>query len=230
MIAESHSSSELLGGLLFGATRRGSVLSVHDLKFGDYVVCLTTPRKPRMPNGVECAVSAGPDLKVAIGGGRLLIGELEIEPGPPWDPVPRLIGVHRQPAGPQPLASDLTWIAKSTPATDELIAGYVAGLVLLHHRRNRALQIAGRAWGQVNPASATMLRHAALGEVPEPVHHLLATGDIGPLLAFGSGGMLWLRGLVSAGLLLETDEPMTASAGPLSTPNRGLVAGHPRHI
>jgi hypothetical protein len=218
LIAASHSSSELLGSLLHGTVRRGTALSLHDLKFGDYVVVLTPVRKPRMPNGVECTVSAGPDLKVAIGGGRLLIGELEILPGEPWNPVPHVINVHRQPAGPQPLASGLTWISSSSPSADELLAGYVAGLVLLHHRRNRALQIAGRACTQVNPTSATMLRHAALGEVPEPIHHLLATGDIGPLLGFAASGMLWLRGLVSAGLLLEGEEAVATPAHQLITP------------
>jgi len=50
------------------------------------------------------------------------------------------------------------------------------------------------------------LRHAALGEVPEPVHILLATGDARPLLSFGhSSGTAWLRGLVSAGYSVEVD-------------------------
>jgi hypothetical protein len=50
------------------------------------------------------------------------------------------------------------------------------------------------------PLSATLLLHAARGEVPEPVHVLLASGDTRPLLAFGHrSGIAWLRGLVSAG-------------------------------
>ena len=220
MIAVSHSSSLLLAEVLFGTSRRGTALSPHDLKFDDYVVTLTAPNKSRMPNGIQCGVSVAEDGRIDIGAGRLRIGELEIEPGEPWNPVPPLIHVHHQPAGPQPLASGLTWISKPALAGDELLAGYVAGLTLLHRRRNRALQIAERASGQINPVSATMLRHAARGEVPEPIHHLLATGDVAPLLAYAPWGMLWLRGLVSAGLLLEGGDAAIHSAQHVSAPAR----------
>jgi Protein of unknown function (DUF2877) len=93
-----------------------------------------------------------------------------------------------------------------TPAGDDMLAGYISGLVLLHGQRSRASRLAERAASRTTAFSATLLRHAARGEVPEPVHILLATGDSRPLLAFGhSSGSWWLRGLVSAGYPLEDD-------------------------
>jgi len=191
------------------------VLGPKDLRFGDYVVTLTVPGKARMPNGVECAVSVREDSRVTAGDAHLTIGELEIGLGPVWNPVPPCAHVPRQPAGPQPLASGLTpWLSAPMLAGDELLAGYVAGLVLLHRRKNRAFQIAEEAADRVNPVSATLLRHAARGEVPEPIHDLLVTGDPAALLAFAPSGMWWLRGLISAGLLLG------ASAGAVAAGSR----------
>ena len=183
------------------------MLQPRSLRFGDYVVSVTAPGAARVPNGIECSVSVPDDCRVTIGADRLTIGELDVEPGPEWSPVPTLIHVHRQPAGPQPLISGLTrWISAPSPAGDELLAGYVAGLVLLHRRRLRATRIADRAADQMKPYGATMLRHAARGEVPEPIHELLRSGDASSLLGWAPSGMWWLRGLVSAGLLLTNTD------------------------
>jgi hypothetical protein len=212
MIAGSHSSSELLGELLDGPVRKGEVLQPRSLRFGGYVVSITQPGAPRMPNGIECPLSLPDGCRVTIGIGRLTIGELEVMPGPDWNPVPASIHVHRQPAGPQPLISGLTpWIAAPSPAGDELLAGYVAGLVLLHRRRLRATRIADRTADQMKPFGATILRHAARGEVPEPIHDLLQTGDPALLLEWAPSGMWWLRGLVSAGLLLSSTDVSSSS-------------------
>jgi len=214
VIARSHSSSELLSALLHGPVRRGEVLQPRSLRFGDYVVSVTPPGYGRMPNGIECSASAKDGCRVTIGADRITIGELEIEPGPEWSPVPPVVHVHRQPAGPQPLVSGMTpWLSSPSPPGDELLAGYVAGLVLLHRRRLRAIRITDRAVDQLKPYGATLLRHAARGEVPEPIHELLSTGDPSRLLGWAPSGMWWLRGLVSAGLLLmETD--LSASPRP----------------
>jgi len=89
-------------------------------------------------------------------------------------------------------------------AADEVLAGYVAGIVLLHGQRARAARIAEAAAARMGSFGATMLLHALLGEVPEPVHILLASGDSRPLLAMDRPrGQGWLRGLVSAGYLLD---------------------------
>jgi hypothetical protein len=198
--ADSHSSSALLVRLLLGPVRKGVALNRHDLRFGDYVVTLTAPHTPRMPNGVECSASAVKDSRVSVGRGKIVVGHIDIAPGPGWNPVPAIGQIESLPPGPEPLTSSLaTWVADPALATDALLAGYVAGLVLMHHQRKRAEAIAQRAAAKADPLSATLMRHAARGEVPEPVHDLLIAGDPGPLLAFAASGMLWLRGLVSAG-------------------------------
>lgn len=202
MIARSHSSSALLATLLFGPTVNGIALSPRHLAFGSYAVSLTEPLAPRMPNGIECAAVAGGSELVAIGRGRLVVGRTAIEPGPSWDPRPSFPPLPSLPPGPEPQLDVIAgWGPGLTPAGDDLIAGYVAGLVLLHGLRGRADRIAEEAAARTTALSATLLRHAASGEVPEPVHTLLATGDPRPLLALGhSSGQWWLRGLVSAGL------------------------------
>lgn len=201
MKAASQSSSALFTRLLFGTPRKGAVLGAHDLLFGDYVVTITSPGEPRLPNGVECRVAVLPSSRVTIGRGSLIVGRVAITPGRAWDPAPAFDSIESLPAGPEPMAGTLdSWGGQATVAGDPLLAGYVAGLVLLHAQKKRAEQIAIRAVKGAGPLSATQVRHAALGEVPEPVHDLLARGDAGPLLASGAAGILWLRGLISAGL------------------------------
>lgn len=207
MNARSHASSPALTALLFGPLTRGTVLGPHHVQFGDYVVSLTAPGAPRMPNGIECAARAHQNARVAIGGGEIVIGGHALGAGPGWDPVPTFTRLPSLPAGPEPMVAVIAGKGPGlTPAGDDLLAGYVAGLVLLHGQRSRASRLAERAASQTTAFSATLLRHAARGEVPEPVHILLASGDSRPLLAFGhSSGSWWLRGLVSAGYPLEDD-------------------------
>jgi Protein of unknown function (DUF2877) len=213
MNARSHSASPLLLELLNGPPVRGRALSHHHLQFGGYVVSLTPPRSPRMPNGIECAVEARLEDELVAGDGRLVVGAGVIEPGAEWNPVPAFCRGEVMPPGPAPLVSALAGLGPGlTPSGDDVLAGYVAGLVLLHGLRKKAAEIAEEASARTNSLSATLLRHAALGEVPEPVHVLFATGDVRPLLAFGhSSGQAWLRGLVSAGYMVEMDGLMAAT-------------------
>jgi hypothetical protein len=151
-----------------------------------------------MPNGIECRAAAAARSRVTIGRGRLLVGGLEITPGPGWNPVPLFDPVDSLPPGPEPPNRSLSaWIG------DAVLAGYVAGLVLLHGQRTRAENVADRAIAQAEPLTATLLRHAARGEVPESIHELLATGDSRRLIASWPAGIAWLRGLLSAGLPLD---------------------------
>lgn len=213
MKAESHSSSELLTALLAGGPRKGAALEGPHLAFGRYVVSVTEPGAPRMPNGIACRVRVPAGAPATIGRGVLTIGRVEIAPGPPWNPRPVFDPLGCLPPGPEPLADSLgPWFAASDPGYHALLAGYVAGLVLLQGQRKRAEQIAARTAPRVSALSATMLRHAARGEVPEPVHALLVGRDSGPLIASGPAGIVWLRGLLSAGLALEPASPV-ASGG-----------------
>jgi hypothetical protein len=198
--AESHSSSGLLAALLFGRERRGIVLGRRNLGFGAYSVTITEPGAPRLPNGIECGLAVRPGASVVIGRGRLLVGGVEVTPGEPWNASPAFDRLDVLPAGPEPVAGQLgPWLG----ARDAMRAGYIAGLVLLHGQVGRAEQLALHEAIATNPITATMLRHAALGEVPEPVHDLLAAHDVMPLLTWSAAGMAWLRGLISAGLPLD---------------------------
>src|SRR5437588_64061 len=86
-----------------------------------------------------------------------------------------------------------------TPAGDDLLAGYAAGLVLFHGDRRAAHAIALAAAPRTTALSATLLRHAARGELPEPAHALLEHGDPNPLRTFGhSSGRALLVGLALA--------------------------------
>jgi Protein of unknown function (DUF2877) len=190
------------------------VLTPRHLLFGGYVVSLTLPVAPRMPNGVETSVEAHIGQRATVGGGALKVGTQSLEPGPGWNPRPSFTPFHCLAPGPEPQAELYAGRgAGLTPAGDDLLAGYIAGLVLLHGETRRARQLAMEAAGRTIPLSATLLRHAARGEVPEPVHILLAGGDAAPLLAFGhSSGIAWLRGLVSAGYPLGREREVFGHA------------------
>jgi len=214
MRALSHATSTQLMALLRGPKRGGTALAPRLLLFGGYVVSLTAPGAPRMPNGIETAIEAHVGQLAAAGGGVLRVGKQVLEPGPGWDPRPTSLPLHCLAAGPEPSAELYAGRgAGLTPAGDDLLAGYIAGLVLLHGETKRAARLAGEAASRTVPLGATLLRHAAKGEVPEPVHVLLASGDTRPLLAFGhSSGIAWLRGLVSAGYPLGREREVFGHA------------------
>ncbi len=214
MNAETHSSSDLLTALLFGTQKKGKALGPREALFGDYVVALTAVGTPRMPNGIECTVTIpARSGRIVIGDGRLCIGHFDIAAGRPWDPIPKLRPMEVLPPGPVPQLSALsTWVGAAPVRGDALLAGYIAGLVLLHSHPQRAADLARHAAAESPPVTATALRHAARGEVPEPVHRLLAAGDASALMNWGATGMLWLRGLVSAGYPFAAATPPRAPA------------------
>jgi hypothetical protein len=209
--ARSHSSSPLLTRLIGGPPTRGFVFARQQLRFGDYVVCLTAPGEPRMPNGIECTARAGPRMHIEIGRGHVVVGRLELDVGEEWDPIPATT-LRGRPPGPAPVAGAMAeWESDVSTAAADLMAGYVAGLVLLHGSRTRASDLARSAILRADPLSATLLRHAARGEVPETVHALLQHADPRPLLASGRAGGWWLRGLLSAGFPLEDNLAFVAA-------------------
>jgi hypothetical protein len=86
-----------------------------------------------------------------------------------------------------------------TPSGDDLLCGYASGLVLWHGRTEQAARIAEAAAARTSLLSATLLRCAARGELPEPAHALLARGDPAPLRRFGhTSGSALLVGLALA--------------------------------
>lgn len=197
----AHSASRSALRLLHGPRRAGRYLGVGYVQFGDYVLALTVPGRPRMPNGIECDVrlpSRGD--RVWIGAGRLEVGGQVVFPGFLWEarPVPRVTLVAYPRFVPDPLR--LAGIGEGlTPAGDDLLVGYAAGLTLWHGREEEARAIADVAAPRTNLLSATLLRHAARGELPEPAHLLLEKGDQAPLRAFGhSSGRALMLGLALA--------------------------------
>lgn len=222
MRALSHATSAELTALLLGPQLKGSAVTPRQLLFGGYVVSLTAPGAPRMPNGVETSIEAHIGQRATIGRGALRVGSQVLDPGPGWNPRPSFVAFQCLAPGPEPQPDLYAGRGKGlTPAGDDLLAGYVAGLVLLHGETKRAGQLAREAAGRTVPLSATLLRHAARGEVPEPVHLLLASGDTKPLLAFGhSSGIAWLRGLVSAGYPLGREREVFAHGTLAATASR----------
>ncbi|MGH7776155.1 MAG: DUF2877 domain-containing protein [Candidatus Dormibacterales bacterium] len=187
---------------LFGPTREGVGLGHGYVLFGGWVLALTGPGQPRMPNGVECEARLAAGQPCLIGGGRLLVDGQEVRAGPLWEPRPPVRVRPRtesRPARPP----DPEWLAGRgpglTPAGDDLLAGYAAGLVLFHGRLSEARAIADAAAPRTTSLSATLLRHASRGELPEPAHALLELGDVRPLLRFGhSSGRAMAAGLAAA--------------------------------
>jgi hypothetical protein len=153
-----------------------------------------------MPNGVESDLVVARGQPCWLGEGRLEGGGRVVLPGPVWDPVPtarvRLWVDRRFTPDPQQLAGRGGGL---TPSGDDLLCGYAAGLVLWHGRSEEASAIARTASARTTLLSATLLRHAARAELPEPAHALLERGDPEPLRGFGhSSGRAILLGLALA--------------------------------
>ena len=204
----SHARSVSLAvvDLLSGHWRSGVGLGRGHVLFGGYVLALTLPGEPRMPNGVECpsTFEVGAGQKVRAGHGAVMTAGQTLILGPGWDPVPRSFSPAS--AGrPAPLALDPDVLAGKgpglTPSGDDVLIGYVAALGLLHGDWAAARAIAECAARRTTSLSATLLRHAAGGELPEPAHAFLERGDPAPLLRFGhSSGRCLILGLSLGGV------------------------------
>ena len=186
--------------LFEGPLRQGRTLGAGYIDFGGCVVALTRPGAARMPNGIECDLRPDAGRRAWIGEGRLEVDGRSLLPGPAWDPVPAArIQLSIEPRfvpDPAQLAGRGGGL---TPAGDDLLAGYAAGLVLFHGRHTEAAALAEAAAGRTTALSATLLRHSSRGELPEPAHRLLESGDPAPLRAFGhSSGRALLVGLALA--------------------------------
>ncbi len=158
-----------------------------------------------MPNGIEVEVEASIGMLAAIGANRLELdeGRIVISSGSEWNPVPKVAIAATKPASVNDLLDHAGKGPGLTPSGDDLLAGYIAGLVLLHRRHKEAADLASTVRLLTNALSATLLLHASRGEVPEPVHSLLERSDPTALLAFGhTSGRAWLKGLELAGALL----------------------------
>jgi hypothetical protein len=190
------SISPYAAGLLSGPLRRGRALGHGFAVFGEEVIAVTAPGAPRMPNGIEGELPLSPGDMVLVGEGALRSASATLAAGPTWDPRPT-------PRVSLRLASTLAldvdrlvgWGPGLTPLGDDILAGRLAARAL----RGREADVP-QPPGATTALSRTLLRRAALGELPEPAHRLLEEGDPEPLLHFGaSSGRGILLGLACDG-------------------------------
>lgn len=202
MVIQAVSFSRAVEELLQRPPQAGVGMGRGYIAVGERVLALTPPGMLRMPNGVECELRVAQREPVTVGGGRLEAGGVVValDGAAPWNPVPRvrvcMWARARLRPDPELLAGQGAGL---TPGGDDILAGYAAGLVLWHGRRSEAEAIAAVAAPRTTLLSATLLRHAARGELPEAAHVLLERGDPAPLRRFGrSSGRLLMLGLALA--------------------------------
>jgi hypothetical protein len=195
----ARSVSPAVRALLDGPPRVGRAMGRGHVLVDEYVVALVPLGAPLMPNGIESDLRPEPGERVPVGAGR--IGHATVSASTlVWDPVPRPRVVLLTQVD---TALELEGLAGRgpglTPAGDDTLAGYLAGLVLFHGRSAEAHELATRVASRTTALSATLIRHAARGELPEPAHALLERGDVGPLLRWGrSSGRCLALGLAIA--------------------------------
>ena len=173
-------AAELLGGPI----REVAAMNAGYARFGHDVIAITLPGRLRMPNGIETDLTLSLGEPVVIGGGQFRTAAVAISCGPLWDPRPQprvTLSVFPSPD------LDLETLAGRgpglTPLGDDILVGYIAGATLAGRD---ASAMAESAAARTTALSATLLRLAVHGHLPEAAHRLLEDGDLEPLLDFGS--------------------------------------------
>lgn len=186
--------------------REGTAMGRGHVLLDGYVLTIVPLGGARMPNGIEGDLCLRRGERVVVGGGH--VGGIAVAASTPvWDPVPRP-RVALRTATDIPIDVDAL-VGRGpglTPAGDDVLAGYAAGLVLFHGRHVEARRLADLAAPRTNALSATLLLHATQGELPEPAHALLELGETGPLLAWGHSSGRYL----AVGLALAFGDPRAA--------------------
>jgi hypothetical protein len=195
MIAPALSVGWFVDRLMHGPKQPAIGLGHGHLKVSTYVVTLTPPGGPRMPNGIECTITAAAGEELLIGDGALTKDGTVVTPGPVWDAVPRVQATLD--ANGARLLDPNSLLGRGiglTPQGDDVLVGYVAGSALFRHEWTDLRTFLTAE--MTTSLSSTLLFHACLGELPQPAHALLGSGDPDPLLAFGhSSGQGILLGL-----------------------------------
>jgi hypothetical protein len=173
--------------LLAGSPEQGTAIGAGYVLFGKRVLAVTRPGALRMPNGIETDILLRPGEPVAVGGGELRTAAVAIRPGPVWDPRPSpRVGLSVWPhvrLRPELLVGRGPGL---TPLGDDILVGYLAGNALAGMDEAVTALQGERAAGRTTALSLTLLRLAALGQLPEAAHRLLEEGDPEPLLRFGA--------------------------------------------
>jgi hypothetical protein len=182
--------------LMWGSLRPGIPLGHGYVDLDGYVLAVTPTSAPRMPNGLCCELPLVLGEPVLVGGGLIRHCDAVVTPGPLWGPRP-VVGIDAEP--PVALPDPMAFAGRGgglTPAGDDLLIGYVAGLALFHDRQAEAEAIVERVAPRTTSLSRTLLGHAAAGDLPEPAHAFVGRGDPLPLLTFGhTSGRFILVGL-----------------------------------
>jgi Protein of unknown function (DUF2877) len=171
-------AEELLGG----HTRTGTALGHGYVRFGDDVLAVTPPGAPRMPNGIVADLPLEAGDEVTAGGGELRTSTRSLRPSLTWDPRPHA-RLPRRKTPSRRLARLAGHGPGLTPLGDDILIGYIGAAALAGLDLSRLAEDAAR---HTSALSATLLRRAAAGELPEPAHALLENGDVEPLLRFGA--------------------------------------------
>jgi uncharacterized protein DUF2877 len=168
--------------LLAGASLTGIALGHGYVRFGDDVLAITPPGAPRMPNGIVADLPLDPGDEVRAGGGELRTRTRTVRPKRTWDPRPH-VRLPRRTTRWRRLVRLAGRGPGLTPLGDDILVGYIGSAALAGLDVSR---LAEQAAGRTSALSATLLRRAAAGELPEPAHALLEHGDVDPLLRFGA--------------------------------------------
>ncbi len=201
-VVTARSAAPTPAALLRGRPRSGVGLGHGFFDAEGYVLALTGLGAPRLPNGLELAhdVVADAGARVRAGRGALRFedaADLEVRPGPRWDPRPAVRFVPVTSPALEPSCLSLVgWGPGLTPLGDDLLCGYLAGLALLGVP-------APSTWlppsGATTTLSHTLLRHARRGQLCEPAHAMMGDGDLAPLLSWGhTSGRALLLGFACA--------------------------------
>lgn len=175
-------SSPFAEELIGGPCRTGTALGHGYVRFGGDVLAVTPPGTPHMPNGIEAEIELEPGEEVVAGGGELRTARTTVTPGPAWDPRPHA-RLKRGPPRPPRLDRLAGRGPGLTPLGDDILIGYIGAAALAGEDLSWLAETAAR---RTTALSATLLRLAARGELPEPVHALLDRGDLEPLQRFGA--------------------------------------------
>jgi hypothetical protein len=175
-------SSPFAEELIRGPRRTGTALGHGYVRFGRDVLAVTPPGAPRMPNGIEAEIELEPGEEVVVGDGELRTARSTVTPGPAWDPRPHA-RLKRGPQRPRRLERLAGRGPGLTPLGDDILIGYIGAAALAGEDLSRLAECAAQ---RTTALSATLLRLAARGELPEPVHALLERGELEPLHHFGA--------------------------------------------
>lgn len=167
---------------LQGPRRSGVSLGHGYIAFSDYVIAVTLPGAPRMPNGIEADVTITTE-QIMAGDGVLHIGDVVVHPGPVWLPRPAVnFTLSLEPHWQPDFGSLIGRGPGLTPLGDDILGGYLTGRTLTG---SPVLDLPSYR-DATTSLSRVLLDHARLGELPSPAHSLLTDGIPAELLNFGA--------------------------------------------